>query len=508
MFKKLIDGFWKQPQPKKVEKEEKKAPRQKEAEPQPQPKPKKKTPEKKAVKKKAKQDRAEKERREEERRLERLVKQLEERESKLDQQRESLDDHEKFLREKESRLDKLEDKLKSKETKLDKLEKEEEERLEEAASLSKQEARQELKKKTEKRLTKWVAKRVREAREAIKAQEEDIAQEVLLESIRHGVVDWVAEYTVSTIKLKDEDVKGRIIGREGRNIRSFERATGVDLELDETNVVRLSSFEPVRREIAKIALKKLIKDGRIQPSRIEEVVEQTRKQMEKKLVEEGKRICQAVGVYHLPIDLVKMVGKFKYRFSHGQNLAQHTIEEAKIGVQLAQELNADVKIVRLSCLLHDVGKVVVDKEGSHVDLGVELLKQYQIPEEVIAAVAEHHEDKPFSSKESVITYIADAASGSRPGARYEAHEQYLERMENIEETVNSFEGVKDVAAYQAGREVRVIVEPSKVSDDELTVMVQRMAEKLDEEAKWAGQIRVTAIRETRAAAKAPVDKSR
>lgn len=484
MFKKLIDGFWKQPKEKKEEVKTKRR------------------------KPKAQVEKEEREKGEEEQRLARLVKQLEERESKIDQQRESLDEHEKFLRQKEERLEKLEDKLKSKERKLEKLEREEEERLEEVASLSKQEARQELKKKTERRLTKWVAKRVREAREAIKTQEEDLAQEVLLESIRHGVVDWVAEYTVSTVKLKDEDVKGRIIGREGRNIRAFERATGVDLELDETNVVRLSSFEPVRREIAKISLKKLIKDGRIQPSRIEEIVEQTKKQMDKKLVEEGKKICQAVGVYHLPIDLVKMVGKFKYRFSHGQNLAQHTIEETKIGIQLAQELNADVKVVRLGCLLHDIGKVVTDKEGSHVDLGVDLLKQYQIPEEVLATVAEHHEDKPFSSKESVIVYISDAASGSRPGARYEAHEQYLERMENIEEIVNSFEGVSDVAAYQAGREVRVIVEPSKVSDDELEVMVQRMAEKLDEEAKWAGQIRVTAIRETRAAAKAPVDKSR
>ncbi len=478
MFRKLFDGFKRQPEPvKEVKKEKEKR----------QPK---------------------KESQVEEEKISRLIKQLEERESKIDQQRDSLDEHEKFLREKEARLDKLENRLKSKEKKLEELERKQENKLEEIASLSKQEARKELKKKTEKRLTKWTARKISETREAIKAEEEELAQEILLESIRHGVVDWVAEYTVSTIKLKDEEVKGRIIGREGRNIRAFERATGVDLELDETNVVRLSSFEPIRREIAKVALKKLIKDGRIQPSRIEEIVDQTKKQMDKKLIEEGKKICQAVGVYHLPIELVKMVGKFKYRFSHGQNLAQHTIEEAKIGVQVAQELKADVKVVRLGCLLHDIGKVVTGKEGSHVELGVDLLKQYQIPDQVIAVVAEHHEDKPFSSRESVIVWIADAASGSRPGARYEAHEKYLERMENIEEIVNSFEGVKDVAAYQAGREVRVIVEPSKVSDDELTIMVQRMAEKLDDEAKWAGQIRVTAIRETKAKAKAPVDKSR
>ena len=230
------------------------------------------------------------------------------------------------------------------------------------------------------------------------------------------------------------------------------------------------------------------------------MVAQTRKQMDKILLEEGKKICQAVGVYHLPIDLVKMIGRYKYRFSYGQNLAQHTIEETKIGVALAHELKADVKIVRLGCLLHDIGKVVTDEEGSHVQLGVDLLKRYRLPEKVIACVAEHHEDKPFSCLESVIVWIADAASGSRPGARYEAHEQYLKRMENIEEIVRSFKGVADVAAYQAGREVRVIVKPEEVSDEELTVLVQKIAEKLDDEAKWAGQIKVTAIRETRATA--------
>jgi ribonuclease Y len=442
----------------------------------------------------------------EKQKLAELVDELKEREKELDKRLQSMDDREDYLRKKEEKIEAKNERIEKREQKLKELIDEEEKKLEELAELSKAEARKRLKQMTEKDLVEWKAKKIRETKDQIKSEEDEIAQEIVLDSIRHGVVDWVAEYTVSTINLKNDDIKGRIIGREGRNIRAFERATGVDLELDETNTVRLSSFDPVRREIAKKSLQKLIKDTRIQPSRIEEIVEQTKNQMEKVLMDEGKKICQEVGVYHLPTDLVRLIGKFKYRFSHGQNLAQHTIEETKIGVQVAHELNADVKTVRLGCLLHDVGKVI-EGEGSHVDLGVDLLKRYQIPEEVIAAVAEHHEDKPFSSPESIIVWIADAASGSRPGARYEAHEKYLERMDNIEEIVSSYDGVEDVACYQAGREVRVMVDPEKISDDELTVLVHDIAKKLEEETKWAGQIRVTAIRERRASAKSPIDRN-
>ncbi|MDP3955021.1 MAG: HDIG domain-containing protein, partial [bacterium] len=197
-------------------------------------------------------------------------------------------------------------------------------------------------------------------------------------------------------------------------------------------------------------------------------------------------------------DLVKMIGRYKFRFSYGQNLALHTIEETKIGMAIAQELKADVDVVRLGCLLHDIGKVVTEEEGTHVELGAELLKRYHLPEKVIACVAEHHEDKPFSSVESAITWVSDAVSGSRPGARYEPHEEYLKRMTHIEETARSFEGVSEVAAYQAGREVRVIVQPDKVSDSELTILAKKIADKLQEDARWAGQIKVVVIRETRA----------
>ncbi len=452
-----------------------------------------------------KEEQRERQPRVEEQKLAELVDDLKKREKELDKRLKTMDERETYLRSKETKIEEKEEKVKRQERQIDELRKKEEAKLEEISDLDKQEARERIKKRIEKQLVEWKAKKIREVENEIRAEEDELAKDIVLDSVRHGVVDWVAEYTVSTIQLENEDIKGRIIGREGRNIRAFERATGVDLELDETNVVRLSSFDPVRREIAKRSLKKLIKDARIQPSRIEEIVEQTKKQMEKVLMEEGKRISQEAGVYHLPADLVRLIGKFKYRFSHGQNLAQHTIEETKIGVQIAHELNADVKTVRLGCLLHDIGKVI-NEEGSHVEVGVELLRRYNIPEEVINAVAEHHEDKPFTSSESIIVWVADAASGSRPGARYEAHEKYLERMKNIEETASSFDGVEDVACYQAGREVRVIVDPVKVTDDQLTVLVHDISRQLEEETKWAGQIKVTAIRETRAAAKSPIDR--
>lgn len=349
-----------------------------------------------------------------------------------------------------------------------------------------------------------VAKKIAEANEQIKLAAEEKSQEILIDAMRHGVTDLVAEYSVSTIELEKENIKGKIIGREGRNIRVFEKVTGVDLELDEEKEVRLSSFDSVRREVARRALEKLIKDGRIQPTRIEEIVAQTKEQVDKIIFEAGKKLTQDAGVYNLPTDLVKMLGRFKFRFSYGQNMLVHTLEETKIGLHIAEELDADATTVRLGCLLHDIGKVVTGKEGSHVKLGVDLLKKYEIDETVIATVAEHHEDRPFSSVESAIIWIADAISGSRPGARYEAHEDYVERMERIEEIAAGFKGVEDVAAYQAGREVRVVVEPEEVSDDEVEILAYEIAKNLEEEARWAGKINVSVIREVRAQETAPL----
>lgn len=372
-----------------------------------------------------------------------------------------------------------------------------EEKVNQASGLTPEEAKKIVLEKVEKELTSYIARRVKEAEEEIKLTAEEKARQILVDEMQHGVTDIVAEYTVSSIKIPSEEIKGKVIGREGRNIRIFERLTGVDVSFEEEGEIRLSSFDSLRREVARRALEKLIRDGRIQPPRIEEVVRQTKEEVEKIVFEAGRELCDEAGVYHLAPDLVSILGRFKFRFSFGQNMIVHTLEETKIGVALAHELKADVEVVRLGCLLHDIGKVVTEKEGSHVQLGVELLKKYGLPEKVINCVAEHHEDKPFSTVESVITWIADAASGSRPGARYEAHEDYVKRMTRIEEIAKSFAGVADVAAYQAGREVLVMVKPEEISDNEAKVLAYKIAQKLEKEADYLGQIKVTVIREVR-----------
>ena len=371
-------------------------------------------------------------------------------------------------------------------------------KLTSVAHLTVDEAKKQLLDEVQKDLTSEIAKKIRAAEERIKEDASEKAKEILVDAMKHGATSYVAEYTVSAIHLPDEDVKGRIIGAGGRNIRAFEKEAGVEIEIDETNEIRISSFDSIRREIARRALETLIKDTRIQPSRIEEIIKQVRAQMEEILLEEGKRIVHDCGVFNLPLDLVKLIGRYKFRTSYGQNLAIHTIEETKIGVSIAAEIEADVDIVRLGCLLHDIGKVVTEEEGTHVELGVNILKKYGLPKEVIASVAEHHEDKPFSSVESTVVWIADAISGSRPGARYEPHEEYIKRMTKIEEIAASFPGVETVYAFQAGRDVRVIVKPEEVDDDKLTVLAHDIAGRLEKEAEYAGQIKVTTIRETRA----------
>lgn len=371
-------------------------------------------------------------------------------------------------------------------------------KLEKASGLTKKEAEKKLLEEVRKDLTEEIATRVRKAQERIKLDSKEKAKEILVDAMKHAATQYVAEYTVSTVTLPSDEVKGRIIGKGGKNIRAFERAAKVEIEMDETNEVRLSSYDAVRREIAKRALETLIKDSRIQPSRIEEVLEQTQKEMEELLLEEGKKIVEECGVYSLPEEIVRLIGKFRFRTSYGQNLGIHTIEETKMGVYIAEEIGANVDTVRLGCLLHDIGKVVADEEGTHVQVGVQLLKKHGFPKEVIAAVAEHHEDEPFSSVESVCVWIADAISGSRPGARYEPHENYVKRMEKIEKLAGDFDGVEEVFAFQAGRDVRVVVKPDEVSDDELTILVHDIAKKLEKEAEYAGQVKVTAIREVRA----------
>lgn len=371
-------------------------------------------------------------------------------------------------------------------------------KLEKIANLTSDEAKRLLLDEVQKELTGEIAKKVRQAEERIKEDSAEKAKEILVDAMRHGATGYVAEYTVSTVTVPNEDVKGRIIGAGGRNIRAFEREAGVEIEIDETNEIRVSSFDSIRREIAKRALEMLIKDTRIQPSRIEEIVRQIKTQMDDVLLEEGKKITHECGVFNLPLELVRLIGRYRFRTSYGQNLGIHTIEETKIGISIASETGANIDIVRLGCLLHDIGKVVTEEEGTHVETGVATLKKYGLPREVVACVAEHHEDKPFSSMESTIVWTADAISGSRPGARYEPHEDYVKRMVKIEDVAKGFPGIETVYAFQAGRDVRVMVKPNEVDDDKLTILAHDIAQKLEKEAEYAGQIKVTVIREVRA----------
>ncbi len=397
---------------------------------------------------------------------------------------------EKKLLEKEEKLDREKERI-------EKLSDQYTEKLEKVSDLSKEEAKKELFNQIELKEAKEIARIIKEKEEEAKRTGERKAQEILVDSMRHGAISHIAEYTVSTVRITDEDLKGRIIGKEGRNIRAFEQATGVDVDLDEEGVIRLSSFDQVRREIARRALEKLIKDTRIQPFRIEEIVKETKKEVEKIMFEEGEKLAHEVGVFNLPTELLSILGRFKFRTSYGQNLIVHTLEETKIGIHIAEEVKANTNIVRLGCLFHDIGKVI-EGEGSHVKLGVELLKKFNIPQEVINCVAEHHEDKPFSSIESVIVYIADAISGARPGARYEDVEEYAKRLTEMEEIAKKYEGVEDAYAFEAGRELRVIINPGKLDDAQTTLLAQKLREEISRSLAVPGEVKITAIREFRA----------
>ncbi len=419
-------------------------------------------------------------------------------EEELRRRSEAVDRRESSLDEREKRLLKLEEDARRKLDEIDKAKAEQLTRLEKAAHLTRDEAQAQILEEVKATSREAIAKEIREAQSRAHEEAETKAREILVDAMRHGATDYVAEYTVSVVKVTDEDVKGRIIGKEGRNIRAFETAAGVEVDLDEEGVIRLSSFDPVRREIARVALERLMRDGRVQPGRIEEIIAQVKKEIERIMFEEGQKLCHAVGVYNLPAPIIALLGRFKYRTSYGQNMIAHTLEETKIGIALAHETGADANIVRLGCLLHDIGKVVTDAEGSHVDLGVAVLKKYGLPARVIDCVAQHHEDTPFTSVEAILVYIADAISGSRPGARYEDIEGYLKRLSDLETIAKSKKGVKECYAFSAGRELRVIVDPGEVDDAAATIMASEIKDEIQAKLTFPGQIKVTVIRELRA----------
>jgi len=419
-------------------------------------------------------------------------------ESELHQREAAVDRREAGLEVREKRMTESEEEGQRKLEEAENNRRETIKNLEKTAHLTRDEAKTLILNELKADLAEDMAMEIREAEAKAKEEADAKSREVLVEAMRHGATDYVPEYTVSVIKVADEDVKGRIIGKEGRNIRAFETATGVDVDLDEEGVIRLSSFDPVRREIARVTLERLLRDGRVQPGRIEELIEQVKKETERIMFEEGQKLCHAVGVYNLPPPLVAMLGRFKFRYSYGQNMIAHTLEETKIGIALAREIGADVNVVRLGCLLHDIGKVVTDKEGNHIQLGVELCKKYGLPEPVTDCIAQHHEDTPFTSVESVVVYISDAISGSRPGARYENYDEYVKRLKDLEEIARSHKGVTETFAFSAGREVRVLVDPGKVTDAEATVMAKEIRDEIAKKVVVPGSVKVTVIRELRA----------
>ena len=400
---------------------------------------------------------------------------------------------------KQKELKEVRDQVQGRLEKLETLVRRKQESLEKVSNLTKEEARKELMSLFDKDLLEEKSRRIREAEEEIKKNKDLLAQEILVDAMRHGATDYVVQHTTSKVKLPDEDLKGRIIGKEGRNIKKFEEQAGVELDLDSSpGDIIVSSFDPIRREVAKVSLERLLADGRIQPTRIEDTITQTKKEIDHLMFKEGDNLCHRLSVYDVPKDLVQMLGKFKYRFSYGQNMIEHTLEETRIGVAIAHELNADVETVKLGCLFHDIGKIVNDEEGTHVQLGVDLLKKYKMPTPVINAVAEHHEDRPFSSIESAIVALADHVSGARPGARSEDYEAYVERMKNLEEAALSFDGVERAFSVAAGREVRVFVKPERVDDESTALLAREIAKKIELEQSYPGVVKVTVIRETRA----------
>jgi len=445
---------------------------------------------------------------------EEILKRKNDMEHELRERRNELNRHERRLLQKEEALDRKTENIEAKEELLNKklkeveqikeeteeLKRKEIEVLERISGLTAEEAKEYLLKNIESEVRHEAAMMINEIETQAREEAEKRAKEIIALSIQKCAADHVAETTVSVVPLPNDEMKGRIIGREGRNIRTIETLTGVDLIIDDTpEAVILSGFDPIRREIARVALEKLIADGRIHPARIEEMVERAKKEVENTIKQEGEQATFETGVHGLHPEMIRLLGKLKFRTSYGQNVLKHSIEVAHLCGLIAGELGADIVLAKRAGLLHDIGKAVDhEMEGSHVSIGVDLAKKYHESKEVLHAIEAHHGDVEPKTLIACIVQAADAISAARPGARRENLETYIKRLEKLEEIANNFEGVEKSYAIQAGREIRIIVKPEDVKDQDIPLVAREIVKRIENELEYPGQIKVNVIRETRA----------
>ena len=424
---------------------------------------------------------------------------IQKQESRIIQKEENLERRSDNFEKKEKDLEREEQNLNERKQDVENLYTEQMKVLQDIAKLTQEEAKDQLLKSVEQDITSEKAALIRDLTQKAKDEALKNGREIVAYAIQKCAADHSAETTVSIVPLPSDDVKGRIIGREGRNIRALETLTGIDLIIDDTpEAVILSGFDPLRREVARIALEKLIDDGRIHPAKIEEMVEKAKQELAETIRSEGERAALESGVIGLNPELIKLLGKLKYRTSYGQNVLNHSIEVSNLARIMAEELGLDAKLARRAGLLHDIGKALDhDMEGTHVEIGVEILKKFKENPLVINAVEAHHGDVEPQTLEAVLVQAADAISASRPGARRETLEAYIKRLENLESIADSFDGVEKSFAIQAGREVRIIVKPEKITDDQMTLLARDVSKRIEEEMDYPGQIKVNIIREAR-----------
>ena len=421
-------------------------------------------------------------------------------ERRIDQKEEALDKRTAQMERKEEDLKRRSETVEARLDELEQLKLRQTEKLETIAAMSKEDARAVLLKQVDDELTHEKAMKISAYQANMKDECDNLARELIGQAIARCAADATSEATVSVVPLPSDEMKGRIIGREGRNIRALETATGCDLIIDDTpEAITLSSFDQTRREVARMALERLIADGRIHPARIEETVDKCRRELEIQMKREGDKAVMELGIHSLHPDLVKLIGRLKYRTSFGQNVLSHSLEVAWLAGLMAGELGVNVQLARRAGLLHDIGKALDHEiEGSHVQIGVDICKKYRENPQVIHAIEAHHGDVEPKTTLAFIIMAADAISAARPGARRESMESYIKRLETLEALCNGFEGVESSYAVQAGREVRILVQPDKVSDDEVILLARNVAKKIENELDYPGQIKVSVIRESRA----------